>query len=160
MPKGTAEQGRTYWQDEGTFPALLKSCEEEVIKYQLKSNHAKVKRGEASVGEWDEFSRWNWTWELLEGDHEATEIVVRTRPSIEIEGKSLAREAYEALSGQQFELGQDYDTDLVVGLKARLVLAHKPPRVDGDRTFYDTEVTEVLPALDEESRPLYDKPPF
>ena len=148
MPKAEVKQGSAYFHEEGEFLAILRGVEDRRVLFTYKSHHKAVQRGTVNVGDEGEIHRWKWTWELLDGPNAGSEIALETDPSIELEGYSPARVAYEALQGEPVQLGQDIDTDLVVGLKARVVLKHMDPRVSGDRTFYDTKVVDVFPAKD------------
>jgi hypothetical protein len=164
MPKATVEQGSAYFLPEGEFVAILRSVEDRITKFTYKSHHKAVQSGRQNAGDEGQIHRWKWTFELLSGEKTGSDVVLETDPSIELEGFSPARMAYEALQGEPLELGQDIDTDLVVGMKARLVLKHMPPREAGDRVFYDTKVTDVLPAKDGDESAASpwdgDEPPF
>lgn len=162
MPKAPVTQGSAYFLEEGEYLALLRNVEERRTEFTYKSHHKAVQRGTKRVGDTGEVHLWQWTWELLQGPNAGAEVTMETQPTIELEGWSPGRVAYEALMGEPLVLGQDVDTDLVVGLKARIVLTHQAPRQAGDRTFYDTKVTDVLPARDGDEADQYqaDEPPF
>ena len=162
MPKAEVTQGSAYFLEEGEYLAVLRDVEDRRTPFTYKSHHKAVQRGQKRVGEEGEVHRWKWAWELLEGPNAGAEVILETDPSIELEGWSPARVAYEALQGEALSLGQDVDTDLVVGLKARVVLTHQAPRQAGDRTFYDTKITDILPAKDGDEGSQYqgDEPPF
>lgn len=163
MAKATAEQGKPYFYDEGEYLAILREVEEKHVDFTYKSHHKAVQNGKARVGDQGGFDQWIWKWELLEGEQAGRTMDVTTEPKVELTGWSPAKSAYEALVGSPIELGQEIDTDLVVGLKARLVLTHLDPRTQGDRTYYETKVTDVLPARDgdEGIDSMYsDEPPF
>lgn len=162
MPKAPVTQGSAYRFEEGEFLALLRSVEERRTPFTYKSHHKAVQRGDKRAGEEGEVHRWVWTWDLLEGPNAGGEVTMETEPTIELEGWSPGRMAFEALQGEPLQLGQDVDTDLIVGLKGRIVLAHQPPRQVGDRTFYDTKVTDILPRRDGDEANQYqdDEPPF
>jgi len=160
MPKSTVEQGRLYFYEEGEFLAILKSVEEKTVEYTAKPHHQAVKKGNARVGDTLSFDQWVWTWELLEGEHGSMEIEFKTDPKIELARRGLALQAWEALTGEPLELGQDVDTDVVVGGKARLVIVHADPETGRDgQTYYRANVGEVLPAGDGASS-SNEEPPF
>jgi len=159
MPKATVKRGRLYFYEEGEFTAILRSVEENTVEYTAKSHHQAVKKGEARVGDTLSFDQWIWTWDLLSGDHGSTEIEFKTNPGIEIARRTLGLQAWEALTGEPLELGQDIDTDVIVGGKARLVIVHEDPETGRDgNTYYRSRVGEVLPLGD--SGPAEDEIPF
>lgn len=162
MPKTEVTQGSAYHLEEGDFLALLREVEDRRVPFTYKSHHKAVQRGDKRAGEEGEVHKWKWVWELLEGPNAGAEVPMETQPTIELEGWSPGRVAYEALIGEPLLLGQDIDTDLVVGGKARIVLTHQAPRNADGRTFYDTRITDILPAKDgDESRQYQeDEPPF
>lgn len=151
MVKAVAEEGKPYFFDEGVFLAQLVSVEERRVTYRLRAHHAAVKNGKGNVGDEAFFDQWRWTWELLQGAQAGSRIDVDTDPKIVLEGDSLARDQYEALIGRALELGEQIDTDVVLGAKARLRIVHRDPvaRHDGTTGYY-TDVTEVLPAQGDE----------
>lgn len=163
MPKATTEQGQPYFFEEGEFLAILRSVEERHVDFIYKSHHKAVIKGKAKAGDKSSFDNWEWEFELLEGDREGQTITLTTDPKVELEGYSPARVAYEALQGEALELGQEIDTDLVVGCKARVVLKHEDPKPSGDRTYYNTVIADVLPAHDSQvdgDAMDTDEPPF
>ena len=163
MPKAEDVQGSAYYHEDGEFAATLVSVEERHVEFTYKSHHKAVQSGKARVGETGAFDNWEWTFKLLEGARAGETIVLTTDPKIELEGWSPARVAYEALLGEPVEIGQAVDTDLVCGLRCRIVLTHMEPETRGDRTYYNTRVTDVLPARDgdpEGGDEYGDEPPF
>ncbi len=131
-----------------------------------KERHKAVQNGKARVGDKGSFDQWIWTWELLEGERAGSTIDLKTPPKIELgDFYSAARVAYEALLGQPIEIGEEVDTDLVVGLKARVVIGHLDPETRGDRTYYNSAIKDILPVRDGDadvSSPWdnSDEPPF
>jgi hypothetical protein len=163
MPKASVEQGSPYYFEEGEYAAILLSVKENHVEFTYKSHHKAVQNGKARVGDKGAFDNWLWEFKLLEGNRAGETITLTTDPKVELEGWSPARVAYEALLGQPLELGQDVDTDLVCGLRARVVIANLEPETRGDRTYYNSRVTDVLPAKDGDDsidEPDSDEPPF
>lgn len=160
MARATVQQGSKYFFEEGEFLAILREVEEKHVDFTYKSHHKAVQNGKAKAGDPGSFDHWIWKFDLLQGERAGQEITLETDPSVELEGYSMARVAYEALQGEPLELGQDIDTDLVVGMRARLVISHMPERQSGDRVFYDSKITDLLPVRDGDDVELSDEPPF
>ena len=161
MAKATVAKGSEYFFEEGQFVARLDEVTEKHVEFTYKAHHKAVQRKPELLGTKSSFDNWEWLWTLLEGPQEGQTITLTTDPKVELEGFSPAKVAFEALQGEPLELDQDIDTDMVVGLKARIVLTHMEADTRGDRTYYNTRVTDVLPLRDgDEDVELSDEPPF
>jgi len=99
------------------------------------------------------FNKWNWTFLIVGGEFDGQELVGGTEPKITNASESsflpLARPYVESLLGRELELGEEIDTDDLIGLTVKLTVRHMEPRPrkNGDGFWFNVEVNEVFPSF-------------
>lgn len=98
--------------------------------------------------------KWEWEFACL-GEYEGITAKGNTEPKITNateQGGSLklARPWYETLLTREMTVGEDIDTDLLLGLPCQITVKHQEPRPrkDGDGFWFNVEVDDVYPASD------------
>jgi hypothetical protein len=100
------------------------------------------------------FTKWDWTFEITgpggaSGEHagfEGQEVHGETWPRITTQDEDTARNWFETLSGRQVDIGEDVDTDTVIGVPCLILLRHGETYTSRDgREFTRVEVEDVLP---------------
>ena len=174
MPRATAQEvteADFYPLPEGPlFTAQLISCVEDPVNFTYKKG--------PKAGQPGGFMKWKWTFVIVEGEHLGTELTGSSEPKItsavDADFLPLARPYVEGLLGRPIEIGEEIDTDDLVGLTCQVSVRHLPkrPRKDGDGYWYNVEIAEVFhppTGVGEESQdqsgtnpqvPGYDEPPF
>lgn len=151
MPKATVIEETSYRLPAGEyFPAKLMAVQEKEIRY-FKKNPITGERTNAEAS----FFKWNWEFQVSGGNYEGIVVYADTPAQITNRDDDVVRSFAEALLGKKFSLGDEFDTDSVVGLDCMIRVENEKPRTrtsDG-RTFWPTPVVEVLSASDYE-------PPF
>jgi hypothetical protein len=140
MPKSTVQEDDPYPLPENVpFPVELVDCQEDVVNFTKK---------DGSPGS---FRKWNWTFNVYDGEFLGTEIKAGTEPKVTTATDAaflpLARPIVEALLGRPLEFGEDVDTDLLIGAKALATVKHLEPRPrkTGDGFWFNVEVDEIFP---------------
>lgn len=140
MPKSTVVEDSPYPIPEDTLvPLELIKCEAETVEY-------------TKDGKQKSFVKWDWTFRVHSGEYEGQEVRKGTEPKVTNASDSsflpLARPVVEALLGRSLDLGEDVDTDLLIGLKAQGSVKHLPPRPrkNGDGFWFNVELDELYPA--------------
>lgn len=158
MPKSTVEEDSPYPIPENVLlPLQLQSCEAVTVNYTNKK------------GDPASFHKWEWTFLVGDGEYAGLTIRGNTEPKVtnasEASFQPLARPLVEALLGRSLELGEEVDTDLLVGLKCQGTVKHLEPRArkNGDGFWFNVEVDEVFPAYGDNvtaGAVAADAPPF
>lgn len=124
-------------------PVQLQGCEQVIINFTKKD------------GKPGSMVKWEWTFLVYDGDYAGTTLRGTTEPKITNAAERtflpLARPYVEALLGRDLELGEEVDTDLLIGYKAMATVRHLEPRArkNGDGFWYNVEVDEVFPGYGE-----------
>ena len=98
------------------------------------------------------FAKWEWTFRVYDGEYAGQEIRASSEPKVTNASDAaflpLARPIVEALLGRSLELGEEVDTDLLIGLKAQGSVKHlePTPRKNGDGFWFNIELAEIFPA--------------
>lgn len=148
MPSGTVIVGSEYRYPEGVqFAGRLVSVKEEKIAFVYKADSAAVKAGRAKAGEKGEFKKWRWTWAFTGEDHKGDTVTSDTDPEVTNSAENKPRQYFETLLGRPMGLGEDFDTDAIVGLPCMFTVLHRDPvvRRDGKGTGYYCDVADVFP---------------
>lgn len=132
--------------EQTVFDAALLSCTEEHIPFTYKNG--------PKAGTPGTFAKWEWTFIVTSPQQEFNEIEVKgsTEPRITDATDSdflpLARPYVEALLGRALQVGEDVDTDDLLGLPCKITVRHeKPrPRKQGDGFWYNVSIDEIFPA--------------
>lgn len=181
MPKSTVTE-RTlddlYPLPQGeVFDGQLIKCEQVSVPFTYKSGDRKGQQGS--------FDKWEWTLVVMAPDSFAgTEVRGSTEPRItdaaDSEFLPLARPYVEAFLARALQVGEEIDTDDLIGLWCKFSVRHQEPRArkNGDGFWYNVEVDEVFPyhptnggnpsgapieptsVTPAPQAPSYDEPPF
>lgn len=153
MPKATVREGSTYRLPTDTlFTGRLTSVADKKVEFTYKAHHAAVKNKKKQVGEKGEVHKWVWTFTILnDGEFYGFDVELETEPAITTLDGDKVREIAETLLGRPVDLGEDFDTDLIVSLPCQFTIAHQEPRTrsDGKGEFYGCEIADVFPAPDD-----------
>lgn len=146
MPKSAVTEASNYAIPEGILvPALLTKVEQVEIPYTVKSGK---RAGESAI-----FTKWEWDFYVTDGEYAGLTIRGNTEPRITTADApggnlKLVRPWAEALLGRDLNVGEDVDTDDLVGLPCQLTVTHQEPRAkrDGEGFWFNMEVAEIFPA--------------
>lgn len=158
MPRATMKEETLYALPEDTiFEGKLNSVTVRTIEFTLKKD-----RGNKKAGEKDSFNKWVWEFEITDGEYAGLKAWGETEDELnnleEQRGNSkLVRPWAETLLGRQIQIGEDFDTDQIVGLPCKFTVTHEEarPKKDGG-WFYGCPVEDVFPS----SNSLREAPPF
>lgn len=112
------------------LPAELTSVKEETVNYKDK------KTGEAKS-----FDKLTWTFKITGGDYADQTIRGECDPRLSNHENNTFRQWIEGMLGRELAVGEDIDTDDLVGLMCEITAKHR--EVNGN--IY-VNVAEVLPA--------------
>lgn len=108
---------------------------------------AKVKSIEGPVTiQWGDksFERFNWKFEITEGEYKGFHINDGTSPKFSVDPPSKLYEWACMLLGRTFEVGETFDTDDLVGLPCRIEVGYKPDKEDPNKFWMRVET--LMPA--------------
>lgn len=148
MPSSTMKEKSEYALPEDIpFPGILKAVEEKAYPYKSK------KDGSDQV-----FKKWVWEFQITEGEFAPLRAWGETEPELTTHPDNLVRQWGETLRDKQFEIGEDINTDDLLGLPCLFTVRHEEPRPkkDGSGNFYGCRVADVFPIDALQS----DEPPF
>lgn len=158
MPKTTVVAEEEYrLPSDVLFTARLESVKERRTQFTYQAHHKTVVNGRARVGEAGEVVKWMWEFKITSGQYADEKVWAETDPKITNLADDQVRHWAETLLGRELEIGEEFDTDLVVGLACQFTVRHEDPRPkkDGSGNFYGVSVQDLFPAPSE-----YDEPPF
>jgi hypothetical protein len=98
------------------------------------------------------FDLWVWEFSITEGEHAGMKAWGETEGELnnleEPKGRAaLVRPWAETLLGRTIEIGEDFDTDQVLGLPCKFTVTHEEPRQKKDGGFYyGCPVDDVFPS--------------
>ena len=148
MPKSTVEQfdpSQLYPIPENVpVPVVLQACEQENVTFTYRQGK--------KAGQEGGFLKWKWTFLVDSGKYAGVQFDGSTEPKVtdstQQEFLPLARPLVEALLGRPLQIGEEVDTDLLVGLHAVATVRHQDPRPrkNGDGFWYNVELNEIFPA--------------
>lgn len=126
------------------IPLKLESIEQVEIPFTYTKG---TRAGQSST-----FVKWEWTFAVPEGEYAGLSVRGNTEPRFtsndEPSGSlALARPYAEALLGRDLALGEQVDTDDLIGLQARGTVRHMDPRPkkDGDGYWFNVDIDELFP---------------
>lgn len=120
------------------FPAVLKAVSEKEIKYT-------VKKG-PKAGQDASFIKWEWVFDITDGEYQGLSAYGETGSDITTREDCIQRQWAETLLGRELEIGEDFDTDIVLESPCIITVRHDEPRAKKDGTnFYPCPVDEVFP---------------
>ena len=108
--------------------------------------------GVSAKGKDYNFDLWVWEFEITDGDQRGLRAWGETESSLnnlEVpRGRAkLVRPWAETLLGRQIAIGEDFDTDSVLGLPCKFTVIHEEPRQKKDGGFfYGCPVEDVFPS--------------
>lgn len=149
MPKATVEEQSEYPLPADTmFPAQLNKVTENERTFQYKSHHKAVQEGRKKAGEQGSFVKWSWEFGITTGPHAGMTAYGDTDAKITNRADDNVRQWAETLLGREMQIGEELDTDLLIGLPCQVTVRHDDPvpRRDGNGNFYPCPVDEVFPA--------------
>lgn len=127
------------------IPLRLDTCTREVIEYVASKGK--------NIGTKQVFVKWEWTFQVVAGDYEGLTVRGNTEPKItgllDQQGSlKLAKPFVEALLGRTIDLGEEIDTDDLIGLQCQGTVWQLPPRPkkEGQGNWYNVEIEELYPA--------------
>ena len=140
MPKTTVEE-QEKWKlpKEEPLPAQLKSVTEKTITPRDTTKAP--------------FTKWVWEFDITDGEYAGLRAWGETEDRMTNHPNNRVRQWAETLLGTSFDLGDDLDTDDLLGLQCSIVVAHEERTKANGEPFYGTPVVEVFPWEDTE-------PPF
>jgi hypothetical protein len=111
-----------------------------------------IKKGPRS-GQPGTFTKWEWDFSVTDGEYAGLQVRGNTEPKVTSQDDQggnlhLARPWVEALLNRTLELGEEIDTDDLVGLTGIGTVEHLPPRPkkDGGGNWFNVELDELFPA--------------
>lgn len=133
MPKAQMEDAPK-WRlpAETVFPAQLQSVTVRTIKFQKN-------------GEDRSFDKWVWEFMITEGEFSPLKAIGETDAALTNHPNNKVRPWAEALRGAEFQLGEDLDTDDLIGLPCLIEVANTEEVGRGGEIFYKCPVTAVYP---------------
>ena len=107
----------------------------------------------AKMGQAGTFVKWEWEFIIPEGEFTGLNVRGNSEPRFTSQDQSsgdlaLARPWAEALLGRELELGEEIDTDDLIGLTGQGTVRHLDPRPkkEGDGFWFNVELEELFPA--------------
>ncbi len=149
MPKATVREESEYpLPSETMFPGRLEKVDETRRTFQYKAHHAAVKNGRVKAGDEGEIVRWQWQFKITDGEYAGLTGYGETDPKVTNRSDDKVRQWAETLLGRELAIGEELDTDLLIGLPCTFTVRHDDPipRRDGNGNFYPCPVDEVFPA--------------
>lgn len=105
------------------------------------------------AGQSGTFVKWEWEFVINEGEYAGLTVRGSSEPRVTSNDQasgslSLARPWVEALLGRELVLGEEIDTDDLIGLQGQGTVRHQDPRPkkDGDGFWFNVELDELFPA--------------
>lgn len=136
MPKSTmAEEAEFKLPKEVALPAVLNAVEEKEIPYTDK------KTGKPAV-----FRKWQWEFEVTDGPYMGLRAWADTENRLTNHPDNKVRLFAEALFSAEFEIGQDLDTDDLLGLPCEIVVDNVVHEKKNGDLSYLCPVVQVWPA--------------
>lgn len=142
--------------DDVQFPAILREVKVKTIKWNKKewkngvATEARDSHGKPIPMEMD---KWLWRFEIVGGDQEfvGENGYMETPAEYTTNDGDPVKAAFEALLGAEMEVGDEADTDLLVGTDCWIRFRHDEPRRSRDGSmFYGCTVDEISPREDGE----------
>ena len=141
-------------------PITLQACTQEQVTYTNKK-----------TGKPDGFLKWEWTFLVNDGEYAGTTLRASTEPKVTsslVDGfPGPALPIVQALLQRELQIGEEVDTDLLIGLTAQCTVRHLDPRPrkNGDGFWYNVELEEIFPPYGQNvtgdvASPANDGPPF
>ena len=151
MPKATMREEALYALPAGEyFPAELNSVSEREIKFFKKDKNGVTTNEESS------FTKWVWEFRITGGDYAGMRAWGDTEDRITNREDNKVRQWAEALLNAEIQIGDEFDTDAVIGLPCMISVRHQEhTKKDGTKSYF-CPVDEVLPVAGD----LDDSPPF
>ncbi len=147
MPVATKKEQREYKFDEAWYRCVLSSVEEQVHPYFKRDRKTGEKTSEQA-----EFRKWVWKFEITSGAAEFVGEYLRGESTAEYTTRedNRIRQWGEALLNRELAIGEEIDTDLLIGLPCLVFVKHGDPEDKKDGTkFYPCYVHEVMPQSDD-----------
>ncbi len=142
MPKATLRVESEYkYPDDITYPCRLVDVQVKEFPFFKKDPVTGARTTEQDI-----FRKWEWTFEVTAGPYLGDTLRGDTEPELTTRDDNRLRQWAEALLSREIEVGEDFDTDMIVGLPCVVTVRHDPPREKRDgSTFYPCVVDDVMP---------------
>ncbi len=137
--------------DDITYQCRLVDVTTKEITYFKKDAHG------VKTNEQDSFTKWQWTFDITSGPYLGGSLYGDTESEMTTRGDNTLRQWAEALLGREIEVGEDFDTDDIIGLPCVVTIRHDPPRPrrDGNGMFYPCVVDDVMPKGTADNQPPF-----
>jgi len=144
--KSTVVEASNYPIPEDTLvPLKLESCTYVEFPFTYKKG--------ANLGKSGTFRKWEWEFLIPEGEYAGLNVRGNTEPRITSNDQpsgdlAMARPLVEALLGRALDLGEEVDTDDLIGLTGQGTVRHLEPRAkkEGEGFWFNVELDELFPA--------------
>lgn len=161
MPKTTMREESEYSLPEDMlFPGRVLSIASRTIEFTVKKDGRGKKAGDK-----DSFDVWEWEFSIDDGPYATLKGYGTTESYLtnlaEPRGRTaLARPWCETLIGRTIEIGEEFDTESLIGLPCQFTVVHEEPRPKKDGgMFYGCAVADVFPVAPA-AQNLNSEPPF
>ena len=134
MPKSTMREESEYKLPEDVpLPVVLEEVSVRTIRY-------------TRDGKEKSFEKWEWDFAIAEGEYAGLHAYGETEDRLTSHPDNKVRQWAEVLRGVEFGIGEDLDTDDLIGLPGVVFVQHDAPREKKDGTnFYPCPVSQVFP---------------
>lgn len=141
MPRTTLRIETEYkYPDDITYPCRLVDVEMLEIPYFKKDASGQ------RTNEQDIFRKWRWTFEVTAGPYLGQDLRGDTEAEMTTREDNRLRQWAESLLGKAVEVGEDFNTDDIIGLPCIVTVKHEDPRPKKDGgMFYPCVVDDVMP---------------
>jgi len=158
MPKGTVREDDPYPIPTDTLvPVVLTAVSEVNVPFTYKQG---PKAGTAGS-----FTKWEWDCRVIDGEYTGVEVRGSTEAKFTNASHAsgflaLAKPFAEAFMGRETEVGEEVDTDQLIGLVAQATVRHLEPRPrrDGDGFWFNIEIDEIFPMAPTNGQPVRPDP--
>lgn len=157
MPKSTVREETAYpLPADILLPARLDKVTEVERSFTYQPHHKAVQNGRAKVGETASFVKWSWEFKITDGEFAGIVAYGDTDAKVTNLDGDPVRQWAETLLGRELSVGEELDTDLLLGLPCKITVTHDEPRPrrDGSGNFYPCPVRDVYPAEDADFVPF------
>ncbi|GAB3863277.1 hypothetical protein GCM10028801_30520 [Nocardioides maradonensis] len=125
--------------------AEFKLPKDEPLPAELSSVEVKHLEGTSTrTGKDYSFDKWIWEFKIIDGPYAGLRAWAETEDRLTTHPDNKVRQYAEALLGAEFEIGQDLDTDDLLGMPCEIVLDHVVEE-GKDRNYYKCPVAQVWP---------------
>ena len=145
MPKATVTEESLWKLPKDTpLPARLNAVTVKEINYTNQD------------GQPDSFKKWEWEFAIIDGEYAGLKAWGDTEAKVTSHAEDKARQWAEAISGNDYGIGEGLDTDDLLGIECMVVVDNTTYVKKGTtETKYICPVTDVFPAGSVEMEPPF-----